>query len=122
LLDLIRYKLLGERLSTHAGTTLPEAELLNLPLKMMLSLIRGFGNYRLKASRVQRDKPTGRDLLHAAASVLRDWPQGYQHLIADFDPRIFKPSSVPVPTTLGEMVNAIQAAEASRYGRTVTAT
>jgi hypothetical protein len=122
LLDLIRYKVLGERLSPDTGTTMPEAELLNLPLKRVLSRIRSLGNYRLRASRIRRDKPTGRDLLHAAAKVLGDWPHGYQHLVADFNPRIYKPSYVPAPPSLGEMMNAIRTAEESRYAGGGTAT
>jgi hypothetical protein len=117
LLDLIRYKVLGERVSADTGTTMPEVDLLRLPLKEMLSWIRALGNYRLKASRVQRDKPGARDLLHAAAGLLGDWPHGYQQLIVDLNPRVHKSADVPVPSTFIEMLNAIRIAEASRYGR-----
>jgi hypothetical protein len=122
LLALIRYKLLGGQLCAVTATTPLESELLGLPLKMMLSRIRSLGNYRLKASRVQKAKPMGRELLHAAARVLGDWPHGYQRLIADFDPRAYRPAEVPLPANFCEMHLAIQAAEASRYGRPITAT
>ena len=128
LLDLIRYKLVGERKAPETGFTAIEMDLLNLPLKQMICNIRSLGFYRSNASWIRRRVPGaargvtpdfGRGLLHSAANVLGNWPHGYQQLITDCNPRMYKPSCVVIPTSFDEMLHAISAAKGSRYERSV---
>lgn len=77
LLDLIRYKALGAAPHRSAHASLPGAQLASTSLQSLLSLIRFLGEQRLRARRSSK-RPSGRNLLKAAASLLEDWPSNIQ--------------------------------------------
>lgn len=116
LLDLIRYRLTGQRVSKKTGSSFLEKELLEAPVDWMLSRIRSLGKCRLRANRIPESRFYPRAILHAAASVVADWPVGYQRLVRDFDRNIRALNDVPVPQSLDHMYEAILAAKEARYG------
>ncbi|HEV2578808.1 MAG TPA: hypothetical protein VGU25_16510 [Acidobacteriaceae bacterium] len=117
LLDLIRFRLTGQSVSQKTGSSFIEKELLEAPFDWMLSTIRSFGKYRLQADRVPEYRMRSRDIFHAAASVVADWPIGYQRLVRDFDRKVRAVDEVPVPASLKHTYEAIFAAKDARYGR-----
>lgn len=116
LLDLIRFRLTGWRVSEKTGSSFIEKELLETPFEWMLSTIRSFGKYRLQADRVPEYRIRSRDILQAAAKVVADWPIGYQRLVRDFDRNVRALHEVPLPQSLDHMYEAILAAKEARYG------
>lgn len=115
LLDLIRYRLTDHRVLETTGSTFIEKELLEAPVDWMLSTIRSLGKYRLQANRVPEYRIRSRDILQAAATVVADWPIGYQRLVRDFDRKLRVTDAVPVPASLKQMYEAIFAAKEARY-------
>jgi len=85
LLDLIRQKALGAVPHRPVDASLPGAQLATTTLQSLLSLIRVLGEQRLKACR-SSNRPLGRDLLRAAASLFEKWPLNLQRHLRNISP------------------------------------
>ncbi len=85
LLDLMRCKAIGDRLSRLNEDCVPEALLTAMSLSELLSFVRFLGRMRREVSRSPKDH-YAKDLLWAAARVLTEWPRNFQMLLGDICP------------------------------------
>jgi len=84
LLDLVRRKALSDPILRN-DTCMPEFKFAILDLRSTLRLISFLGRTRLSGTR--QTGSTSRDVLRAAAQVLKNWPLNFVKLLRDIDPQ-----------------------------------
>ena len=97
LLDIIRFRVYGDRSYAGDSAGLPRAALLLMSLTQMLSVIRSIGKYAI--SKNAKPNHYGREMVLTAARVLQNWPENYVRLLTKLNPKLQR-GAIPIPENL----------------------
>jgi hypothetical protein len=116
LLDVVRRKVLGLNLANDGGSNMPRELITRMPLWELLSLVRLLGTQSLIAKK-SAHRPIGRELLHAAANVVDEWPTNFNRLLRHINPYGTNTHKSPPPTELNDVLALVASSHAERRKR-----
>ena len=116
LLDLIRRKALGDQTPSAGEANMLDEQLATTSLHSLLSLIRFLGKYRMIAS-FSKNPQEGRNILHAAAFVLTDWPVNFQKLLKDLNPQASENTEPACAGDFSAIYETVRRRATSRFER-----